>query len=163
VERLGRGADGVGKLQGAMDKSQMRVRPGFLLILLAIFALLGWLVGTGVPTEKEKTKAKVLETYVEERSMAELLEEKALASGGLTNVPNEFILNPFLITNKYTGISFTSRTNASGEVVDIWQTPFQITFVKQTNFIVRSAGPNSKFGDANDIVFNSVSRDFVKP
>ncbi len=127
------------------------------------FAFVGWLVTGGVPTEKEKTKAKVLETYVEERSMAELLEGKALESGGLTNVPNEFILNPFLTTNKYSGISFTSRTNASGELIDIWQMPFQITFVEQTNFIVRSAGPNRQFGDADDIVFNSISNDFVKP
>lgn len=146
-----------------MDKSEMRVRPSFLLILLAIFALLGWLISTGVPTEKEKTKAKVLETFVEERSMAELLAEKVLENGGLTNVPNEFILNPFLTTNKYSGISFTSRTNASGKLIDIWQMPFQITFVEQTNFIVRSAGPNRQFGDADDIIFNSVSNDFVKP
>lgn len=146
-----------------MDKSQKLVRPGVLLISLAIFAFLAWLVSTGVPTEKEKTKAKVLETRVEERSMAELLKEKTLESGGLTNVPNEFILNPFLVTNKYKGISFTSRTNASGELIDIWQMPFQIKLAGQTNFIICSAGPNQKFGDADDIIFNSVSNDFVKP
>jgi hypothetical protein len=146
-----------------MEKSQMRVRPGFLLGLVMVFAFLGWLISGGVATEKDKTKAKVLETYGEERSMAELLEGKALESGGLTNVPNEFILNPFFTTNKYSGISFTSRTNASGEVIDIWQMPFQITFVEKTNFIVRSAGPNQKFGDADDIIFNSVSNGFVNP
>ena len=146
-----------------MDKSQMRVRPDFLLGLFAVFAFLGWLISTGVPTEKEKTKAKVLETRLEERSMAELLEGKALESGGLTNIPNEFVLNPFLITNTYRGISFTGRTNASGGLIDIWQTPFQITSIQQTNFIVRSAGPDRQFGDADDIIFNSSSNDFVKP
>jgi hypothetical protein len=146
-----------------MNKSPIQEWSGFLLILLAIFALLGWLVVSGVPTEKEKTKAKVLETRVEERSMGELLEKKAFEVSGLTNIPNEFILNPFLITNKYKGISFTTRTNASGELIDFWQTPFQIKSVEQTNFIIRSAGPNKIFGDKDDIIFNSVSDDFVKP
>jgi len=148
-----------------MDKSQMRVRPGFVVGLLVVFAFLGCLftITDGVPTEKEKTKAKVLETFVEERSMAELLAGEALETGGLTNVPGQFLLNPFLRTNKYTGISFTSRTDASGVLIDIWQKPFQIKLVGQTNFIIRSAGPDQKFGDADDIIFNSVSNDFVKP
>jgi hypothetical protein len=147
-----------------MNKSQMRMPPGFLLIFsLAIFALLGWLVVSGVPTEREKAKAKVLETLVEERSMGELLKEKASKVGGLTNIPNEFILNPFLVTNKYSGISFATRTNALGELIDFWQTPFQIKFAEQTNFIIRSAGPNRIFGDADDIIFNSASNDIVMP
>ena len=141
----------------------MRERLVFWLGLLAVFAFLCWLVTGGVPTEKEKTKAKVLETLVEERSMGELLEEKASKVGGLTNIPNEFILNPFLTTNTYEGISFTTRTNGLGELIDIWQMPFQIKFAGQTNIIIRSAGPNKKFGDKDDIIFNSVSNDFVKP
>lgn len=141
----------------------MRERLVFWLGLLAVFAFLCWLVTGGVPTEKEKTKAKVLETLVEERSMGELLEEKASKVGGLTNIPNEFILNPFLTTNIYEGISFTTRTNGLGELIDIWQMPFQIKFAGQTNIIIRSAGPNKKFGDKDDIIFNSVSNDFVKP
>jgi hypothetical protein len=146
-----------------MDKPQMRERLGFWLGLLAVFAFLCWLVTGGVPTEKEKTKAKVLETLVEERSMGELLEEKASKVGGLTNIPNEFILNPFLTTNIYEGISFTTRTNGLGELIDIWQMPFQIKFVGQTNIIIRSAGPDQKFGDSDDIIFNSVSNNLVMP
>lgn len=134
-----------------------------MLGLLVVFAFLGWLISAGVPTEKEKAKAKVLETQVEERSMAELLEGKALESGGLTNVPNEFILNPFLITNTYKRISFASRTNASVGLIDIWQTPFQITLVERTNFTIRSAGPDRQFSSADDIIFNSASNDFVNP
>jgi hypothetical protein len=72
-------------------------------------------------------------------------------------------LNPFLTTNIYEGISFTTRTNGLGELIDIWQMPFQIKFAGQTNIIIRSAGPNKKFGDKDDIIFNSVSNDFVKP
>ena len=146
-----------------MDKPQMRERLGFWLGLLAVFSFLCWLVTGGVPTEKEKTKAKVLETLVEERSMGELLEEKASKVGGLTNIPNEFILNPFLTTNIYEGISFTTRTNGLGELIDIWQMPFQIKFVGQTNIIIRSAGPDQKFGDSDDIIFNSVSNNLLMP
>lgn len=82
--------------------------------------------------------------------------------GGLTNVNNEFVLNSFITTNKHQ-FSFATRTNASGEAVDIWQKPFQIKLVGQTNFIIRSAGPDQKFEDSDDIIFNSVSNGFVKP
>jgi hypothetical protein len=41
--------------------------------------------------------------------------------------------------------------------------PFQIEITPPTNFVVRSAGPDKKFGDADDIIFNSVSNGFVKP
>jgi hypothetical protein len=49
------------------------------------------------------------------------------------------------------------------EMVDSWGTPFQIGFSQTTNPIIHSAGPNKKFGDQDDIIFNSVSNDFVKP
>jgi hypothetical protein len=147
-----------------MDKSQTRVRAGFMLGLAVVgFAFVGWLVTGGVPTEKEKTRANVLETLVEERSMAELLKKEALKFGGPTNIPNEFILNPFHADNERPRISFEDRTNASGKAVDIWQMPFQIKLVGQTNFIIWSAGPDQKFGDSDDIIFNSVSNDFVNP
>jgi len=56
-----------------------------------------------------------------------------------------------------------SRTNAMGEWLDWWRTPYQIKIVATTNFIIQSAGSNKIFGDADDIIFNSVSNDFVKP
>ena len=49
------------------------------------------------------------------------------------------------------------------EIVDPWETPHQIQFFQQTNFIIRSAGKDKIFGDADDIIFNSVSNDFVQP
>lgn len=94
--------------------------------------------------------------------MTELLQENAFKFGGLTNISKEFILGSFHTTNKYQ-YSFTSYTNASGELIDIWQTPYRIELIGPTNFIIRSAGKNQKFGDADDIIFNSVSNDFVKP
>ena len=54
----------------------MRVRPGFLLGLLTVFAFLGWLISGGIATEKDKAKAKFIQTLSEERLMAALLEEQ---------------------------------------------------------------------------------------
>jgi len=47
--------------------------------------------------------------------------------------------------------------------VDPWGTPFAINFLSTNSFLISSAGPNKKFGDADDIIFNSLSNDFVKP
>jgi len=49
------------------------------------------------------------------------------------------------------------------EDLDPWGTPYQIEIFGQTNFIICSAGKNMNFGDKDDIVFNSISNDFVKP
>jgi hypothetical protein len=145
-----------------MDKSQKRVRPGFLLGLLVIFAICGWLISSEIPTDRDRTKAKITRTLVEERLMAEMLTEQAVKLGGLTNLANEFILSAIRTTNE-PQYSFASRTNALGRVVDHWQTPFQIDLVALTNFTIRSAGPNLKFGDADDIIFNSALNEFAKP
>ena len=140
----------------------MRIRLGFLLGLLAIFGFLGWLVSMEVPTEKEKTKAKVLQTRLEERLISEFLVEQAVKAGGVTNLANEFILRSLNAKNEHQ-YSFASRTNALGQVIDIWQTPFQINLAGETHFIVSSAGPNLMFGDTDDIIFNGISNGFVKP
>jgi hypothetical protein len=60
-------------------------------------------------------------------------------------------------------LRFNGFTNENGELLDVWQTPYQIEIISQTNFIVHSAGRDQKFGDADDIIFNSASNNFVKP
>jgi hypothetical protein len=148
-----------------MDKSQMRVRPGFLLGLFAFLASFGWFISTGVPTEKDKTKAKMILTRVEERIMAESLQENASKTGELTNISPRFIFESFVTTNKseFPLPPFATRTNSTGQFVDIWQTPYRFELVKPANFIIHSAGPNRQIGDADDVVFNSASNGFVRP
>ena len=80
--------------------------------------------------------------------------------GGLTNLNQQFILDSLSAMNQN---QFWIKTNASGEMIDIWQTPYRIELVGRTNFVISSAGKNRKFGDKDDIVFNSASNDFVKP
>jgi hypothetical protein len=47
--------------------------------------------------------------------------------------------------------------------VDPWGTPFTVNFLSTNSFVISSAGPNKKFGDADDIIFNSASNNFAKP
>ncbi len=60
-------------------------------------------------------------------------------------------------------LNFRQSAEHPNEFVDPWQKPYQIQFSQQTNFVIRSAGKDKIFGDADDIIFNSVSNDFVKP
>jgi hypothetical protein len=55
------------------------------------------------------------------------------------------------------------KTNDAGELVDMWRTPIRFTPVGATNLIIKSAGPNRRLGDKDDIVFNSALITFIKP
>jgi len=93
--------------------------------------------------------------------MAVTLEQRAAEIGGLTNIDSGFIFQA--VFNAFHLKNHPDRTNSHGEILDIWKTPFRIKIIPPTNFVVRSAGPDKKFGDPDDIIFNSVSNDFVKP
>jgi hypothetical protein len=56
-----------------------------------------------------------------------------------------------------------NNLNSATEYLDPWRTPYTISFTSTNSSIISSAGPNKKFGDADDIIFNSTSNDFVKP
>jgi hypothetical protein len=60
-------------------------------------------------------------------------------------------------------LNFRRTMEHPNEIVDSWGTPYKIEFSQQTNFIIRSAGKNKIFGDADDIIFNSASNGFAKP
>ena len=102
----------------------------------------------------------IVKTLSDERRMSALLGEQAAKSGGPTNINHQFIVDSLFSAHEN---YFPFTTNDAGEVIDLWGTPFQIKLVGPTNFIVRSAGKNRKFGDADDIIFNGISNDFVTP
>lgn len=56
-----------------------------------------------------------------------------------------------------------SSINTNGDFVDPWETPFAINFPSTNSFVISSAGPDKIFGNADDIIFNSASNNFVKP
>lgn len=57
----------------------------------------------------------------------------------------------------------TNSTNRDGQLVDLWNTPYKISFNSTNSFTIVSAGENRLFGDADDIVFDSSSNSPVKP
>ena len=141
-----------------MDKSQWKISHGFVGFLLVCFLLM--LVASQLlPAGTSKTKAMIIRTRTEERIMSTLLEDQAMKVDGLTNINGQFILATLFADSNQS----LFRTNVSGEVSDIWQIPYRIELVAPTNFIIRSAGKDKTFGDSDDIIFNSVSNDFVKP
>ena len=57
----------------------------------------------------------------------------------------------------------SNNLSSNVEYLDPWKTPYAINFHSNNRFIISSAGKDKKFGDADDIIFNSASNDFVKP
>ena len=44
------------------------------------------------------------------------------------------------------------RTNSNGEFLDAWGSPYQIEINGRTNVLIKSAGPDRKWGDQDDYV-----------
>jgi hypothetical protein len=55
------------------------------------------------------------------------------------------------------------RTNGLGEFVDVWGTPYEVRSEGPGRLAIRSAGADGQFGDADDIVYDSVANSFVNP
>ena len=136
----------------------MRIRPGLTLIFLGIILAFACCFLIYWPDDIDR-KARIINTRVWAKDIGSFLKQYAIQTGSLTNFNNCSIHQMTIGTNELK----PQWTNSQGEIVDYWQTPFQIEIMAQTNFIVRSAGPNKVFGDADDIIFNSVSNGFVKP
>ena len=97
--------------------------------------------------------------------MSTLLENQTVKVGGLTNIDGQFILATLSAVDNQSMFSTNSlfRTNISGEIIDVWQTPYRIELIAPTNIIIQSAGKDKILGGADDIIFNSLSNDLVKP
>jgi hypothetical protein len=161
-----------------IDKSQLRVRHGFLLGLFVVFVIIPLIASLLLPVyaPSGKLMAKLHLAHDEEIKISFALNQHAAKIGGITDVDVNFVHDALLDTNgnflsktNTQGQIFNlwrvplNRTNAQGQILDLWKIPYQIEIVARTNFIIRSAGPDKVFGDRDDIVFNSVSNDFVKP
>jgi hypothetical protein len=144
-----------------MNKSQMRISPTFFWLLASCF-LFALTLSIILPQEEcHGKRTKIVVTKYSEKLIASALKQRAAEMGGLTNIDNGFVSQTvFNVLHSDYG---SERTNSQGRLLDIWEMPYQIQIVARTNFIIQSAGPNKKFGDKDDIIFNSVSNDFVKP
>jgi hypothetical protein len=103
-------------------------------------------------------------TRSEIRQLDLLLDEYVKANGMLPAGDNVSIVTALaaMLTNEPVLLA-SWEINAQGATVDAWETPLQIQTVGTTNFSIRSAGQNKKFGDKDDIIFNSLSNGFAKP
>lgn len=134
----------------------MRIRPGFL-IALGCFALLVIALSCCLPEPSGVKKARIIITRVQTKTIATALKERAEENGAMSKIDNALVLTAAFGTNSI----HADRTNSQGELLDYWKTPYQIEIQAGTNFIVSSAGPDKKFGDADDIIFSSISNTFV--
>jgi hypothetical protein len=55
------------------------------------------------------------------------------------------------------------KFNSEEEALDPWGTPLVISFSSTNSFVISSAGQDKIWSTRDDIIFNSVSNDFVKP
>ena len=56
-----------------------------------------------------------------------------------------------------------NNLSATGEFLDPWKTPFAIKFSPTNSFILSSAGKDKIWGSKDDIIFDSILNNFVKP
>jgi hypothetical protein len=104
-----------------------------------------------------REKARHIKAKYDLRQITALLKQNTTNGAYVTNVESYF---------NFLGVSegdFAWHTNGQGQILDPWQSPYRIEILQQTNFAVRCAGTDKIFGNADDIVFNSISNDFVKP
>jgi hypothetical protein len=125
-------------------------------IALLLFLVIVGSIFNPSPYHISKARAKIFKTRSDEKFFVFMLKNQLADIDLLAS--NELVLSSIPVQ-----YNFGFATNQTGAMIDIWQTPYKIEIVQQTNFIIHSAGPNHKFGDADDIIFNSVSNDFVKP
>lgn len=138
----------------------MRIVFWIIKVLLGLI-LIAIILSLVFPSHPSKAKVRIIYTRWEEKNVVTSLKQHAMEAVALTNINNGLIFQSFFSTND-NYYSF-NRTNEQGGLLDLWRTPYQIKILAQTNFVISSAGPNKIFGDADDIIFNSVSNDFVKP
>jgi hypothetical protein len=109
---------------------------------------------------------KVPRTHLDERQLGAGIEEYKSIFGNYPTGENASVIRALVGDNPKKLRLFNlgiNSTNKNGELLDPWKTPYKIVFDGTNCFTIFSAGINRTFGDKDDIIFNSVSNDFVKP
>ena len=157
MEGLGRGVDGMKEYN--LKQSVVIVIVGLALLWVCLYCFVFPFLAGGGPE-------KVPRARVDEAQLSAGMEEYKSVFGNYPTGENAGIVralagdNPKKLQLLNLGIN---STNKNGELIDPWKTPYKIVFDGTNCFTIFSAGHNQTFGDADDIIFNSVSNDFVKP
>lgn len=145
-----------------------KVYLGWLAFLL-LLVIIGSIVSPS-PYHISKAKAQMISTRLQETDLVAALKAYSNSYGVLPVGDTESVERILAGENlqgknpqKTAFLNFIRHSEHPNEMIDPWGTPYQIEFSLQTNFVISSAGRNQKFGDKDDIIFNSVSNDFVKP
>lgn len=154
MEGLGRGVDGV-KIMKIERLAFYGVATFFILLLLAMI----------VPVNIGGGPAKIPRAKMEEVQLSQGLNNYEITFGAYPSRENSNIVKVLAGDNpqKTVFLNFRRTSEYPNEMVDPWGTPYAINFSSTNSFVISSAGKDKVFGDADDIIFNSVSNNFVKP
>ncbi|MFU8829485.1 MAG: hypothetical protein ACNA8P_08645 [Phycisphaerales bacterium] len=131
----------------AADRRKAFLLIGGILILVLVLVLIGSTVlAPWIRTQREQTVIRVTQDQVE--TLADLAEERFLATGGIVRSFDELRDDKVLETSKGT---------------DLWGHPFRISSEPGPDpsmvvLIVASAGPDGQLGTSDDIVAERVLR-----
>ena len=129
---------------------------GLLLVGLAIFG--PWSGGFG--------HSKTETTQMEEAELARALNHYETVFQQFPTNNNAALVKQMTGENPqqllFINLGATS-TNQDGQLIDIWSTPYKFVFNSTNSFTITSAGENRTFGDADDVVFNSVTNKVAQP
>lgn len=125
---------------------------------ICLHLLTPFLVGNG--------RGKTATTHLEEGQLADAIASYATVFQSYPTGENAAVIKALAGENpqhvKFLNLE-TNSTNRDGQLVDLWNTPYKISFNSTNSFTIVSAGENRLFGDADDIVFDSSSNSPVKP
>jgi type II secretory pathway pseudopilin PulG len=138
-------------------------------VILLLLAVIGWLVFSALEYRTDRNYG-FIRTKVDESQIATALEAYSTLYGAFPTGNTEAIerilsgedLNGKNL-QKIRFLTFKGSVEHSNEMADPWGTPYAISFSSTNSFVISSAGKDKVFGDKDDIVFNSVSNDIVKP
>jgi hypothetical protein len=153
---LGCGVDGVKDFNFKQSAAIVLVGSGLLLVGLYLFS----------PFFAGKSRGKYRVTELEEAELASAINRYWTVYQQYPTGENAAVAR-ILAGDNPQQLQFVTlaenSTNEAGQVLDLWSTPYKITFNSTNSFIITSAGSNRIFGDPDDIIFNSRSNAVPKP
>jgi len=149
-----------------MHKSQWQISRGFVRFLLICFLLWLCLYYFVFPRLAGGGRAKVQRAHFDEIQLSLSIENYKQEFGSYPTGESANVVKVLAGENpKHLRLFYphAKSTNRNNEFIDPWETPYRFVFDATNHFKVRSAGVDRTFGDPDDIVFNSVSNNFVQP
>jgi hypothetical protein len=122
-----------------------------VIIILLIFYIGSFLLIRGI---KDSKKAKIAQSRAQIEVLGRAITSYESACGPLTNTDTASIEKRIFGDNPKQAVFLdinAGESNSAGQYIDSWGTTFQIDLTNGSGMVIRSAGPNRSFGDADDI------------